>query len=52
MVPPALLVKAMLGAVPLHIAVADGVAVMVGVGLIVTAAVADAVQVLAVPIIV
>jgi hypothetical protein len=51
-VPLALLVSAMLGALPLHIAVAAGVAVIVGVGLIVTTAVVVAVQPLAVPVIV
>ena len=52
MVPPALLVKAILGAVPLHIDTADGVAVIAGPGLTVTTALAVAVHVLAVPVIV
>jgi hypothetical protein len=51
-VPPAVLVKAILGAVPLQIDADDGVAVITGAGFTVTAAVAEAVQVLAVPIIV
>ena len=51
-VPPALLVKAMLGAVPLQMDADGGVAVIAGAGLTVIVAVADAVHVLAVPIIV
>jgi hypothetical protein len=49
-VPEVLLVKAILGALPLHIATLDGVAVIDGIGLTVIDAVAEAVQVLAVPI--
>ena len=52
-VPPAVLLRAMPGLLPLHIAVLDGVALTEGVGLTVTTAVADAEQVVpAVPIIV
>ena len=51
-VPPAVLVSAILGALPLHIDTVAGVAVITGVGLTVTTAVAVPVQVLAVPVIV
>lgn len=52
MVPPAVLVNAMLGAVLLQIVTAEGVAVITGIGFTVTTAVAVAVQLLAVPVIV
>jgi hypothetical protein len=51
-VPFAVLVRATLVALPLHITSTDGVAVKVGIGFTVTVAVADAVQLLAVPTIV
>ena len=51
-VPPAVLVNAMLGAVPLHIETAFGVAVMTGIGSTVITTVAVAVQPSAVPVIV
>jgi hypothetical protein len=51
-VDPALLVNAILGALPLHIVSAEGVAVIEGVGFIVMEAVTDEVQLLVVPIIV
>ena len=47
-----MLVKAMLGALPLQIEVTAGVAVITGIGLTVTTAVAEAVQVLAEPVMV
>jgi hypothetical protein len=47
-----LLVSAMLGALPLHIEAAVGVTVIDGEGFTVTIAVAEALQLLAVPIIV
>ena len=50
--PPAVLVNAMLGALPLHIDVTAGVAVITGIGFTVTTAVAEAVQVLAAPVMV
>lgn len=50
--PEAVLVNAILGALPLHIAVADGVAVITGAGLTVITAEAVAVQLFAVPVIV
>ena len=48
--PEVLLVNAIPGALPLQIATLDGVAVIAGIGLTVIDAVADAVQLLAVPI--
>ena len=48
--PDVLLVKAMLGALPLQIATLDGVAVIAGIGFTVIDALADAVQLLALPI--
>ena len=52
MVPDVELVKATLGALPLHIEGAAGVAVITGLGSTVTTEVAVAVQVLAVPVMV
>lgn len=52
MVPAAVLVKAMLGALPLQMDVTDGVAVTTGIGLTVITALAVAVHVLAEPVIV
>ena len=51
-VPPAVLVNAILGALPLQIDVTAGVAVITGIGLTVITAVAVAVQVWAVPVMV
>jgi hypothetical protein len=51
-VPAAVLLNAIDGAEPLHTAVAEGVAVSEGVGFTLTVAVAEAVQLLAEPIIV
>ena len=50
--PPAVLLKAILVVLPLHIETAEGVAVTIGIGCIVITAVAAAVQLLAVPVIV
>lgn len=47
-----MLLNAIDGAVPLHMATVDGVAVMAGVGLTVTTALVVALQPLAVPVIV
>ena len=52
MVLPAVLVKAMLGALPLHTDAVEGVAVNTGFGLTVTTAEAVAVQPLVVPVMV
>ena len=49
-VPAAVLVRAILGAVPLHIEVAAGVAVTTGIGFTVTTALTVAVHALAVPV--
>ena len=51
-VPPTVLVNAILGALPLHTDVAAGVAVTTGIGLTVTTALAVAVHVFAVPVMV
>ena len=51
-VPPAVLLKAILVVLPLHIETVEGVAVTTGIGCTVTTAVAAAVQLLAVPVIV